>query len=143
MNNIANIIKEVLNSFFKRNLINESYKLTDSDELMEYMWLKPQVTQLNVDVFIDDGGAYKRYNHPILVFVRNSYDRSVSDFFPISVSMNPQILDSNIDFHISEKDITSVKDFIRNNVKLLISMAKARISHDLFVEHLKLVESKL
>lgn len=140
MRDIDNIIKEVIGSFLERNLINESYKMTDLDELMEYMWLKPQVSLLNVDVFIDDGGAYKRYKHSILVFVRNGYDKSVSDFFPISVSINPQILDDDIELHISEEDIVSIKTFIRNNVALLTLMAKAKISHDMFVEHLKLVE---
>ena len=25
---------------------------------MEYMWLKLSVTQLSVDIFVDDGGSY-------------------------------------------------------------------------------------
>ena len=42
------------------------------EELMEYMWLRPKVTHLNVDIFVDDGGAYVRHEHELLLFVRRS-----------------------------------------------------------------------
>jgi hypothetical protein len=33
------------------------------DDLVEYMWLRPNVTHLNVDVFVDDGQSYVRHDH--------------------------------------------------------------------------------
>lgn len=139
MNKINKIINEVINSYLKENLVMENYKLNDLDELMEYMWLKPQYSKLNVDIFIDDGGAYERYDHPLLLYVRNGYDRSVNSFIPFSVSEKPFVLDDDIDFNISYDDIYSVMDFIQFNLDILIAMSKSQISHDEFVSHIKFV----
>lgn len=115
----------------------ERYKLSDLDKLMEYMWLKPQVTKLNVDIFVDDGGSYERNEHPLLLFVRNGHGRSVSNFIPIAISENPYIMDDEMALNISSEDVSAVKSFIQLNLELLISMAQSKISHEMFVSLLK------
>ena len=48
---------------------DEEYKMQDLDELYGYMWLKSDVTNINADIFVDDGEAYIRDNHVPLLFV--------------------------------------------------------------------------
>lgn len=137
--NINQIIKEEINRFLSNNLIKENCHLLDLDELMEYMWLKPQVSNLNVDIFIDDGGAYERYGHPLLLYVRNGYNKSINEFIPFSISEKPYVLDDEMEFHISYEDIFSVMDFIQINLDILNAMSQSQISHEDFVSHIQVV----
>lgn len=133
---VTQIIKEVIDKFLTKNLIKESYQLSELDKLMEYMWLKPADSRLNVDVFIDDSGAYERYGHPLLLYVRNGYDRSVIEFIPFGIAEKPYVLDDEIEIHISDEDVFSIMDFIQINLKPLNAMAHAQISHEEFVSHI-------
>ena len=97
-------------------------------DLMEYMWMHPKGTGLNVDVFVDDGGAYIRHNEPLLLWVRNGYDKSVGEFIPVSVSLEPQILNDTIPIRIAEIDIQAVSKFIVSKLNLLQALADRKIS---------------
>lgn len=141
--------KNTQDHLLKKIVIEESVRLTDNDKLMEYLWLRPFQTNLKVDVFVDDSGAFERYGHPLVLYVRNGYDKESSDFIPFLVSNKPQVLDDNMDFHISYEDIFSVMDLIQENQKLLVGLAKGTIEASDFVSELKqvsyyeiLVESK-
>ena len=125
----------------------EQYQLGDIEEITEYLWLRPSRTGLNVDVFVDDGGSYIRHRHSLLLFVRNGYDKSVSEFIPFSISEKPMILDDSIDYNISYNDIFAVQDFIVANKLFLIQMANEEISHTSFLQSIRIpsyvvVESK-
>lgn len=129
---LHNIIQESV-----ERIIHENYQLDSIDELMEFMWLRPQKTQLNVDIFVDDGMSYIRHEHELLLFVRNGYDKHVNEFIPFSVSQNPVVLDDEIDFNISYEDIFSVQDFILANLSLLKALANRNISQILFVQSIQ------
>lgn len=116
----------------------ERYTLIDTEELSEYMWLKPTVTSLNYDIFVDDGGAYIRGKHPLLIFVRNGEGRSCEDFIPISVSNVPKILDDSVDIVIPPEDIYNIKNFIIINKNLLMQFSKGEMHPDDFVNNLKI-----
>lgn len=111
-----------------------NYQLDSLEELMEYMWLRPDTTNLQVDIFVDDGGSYLRHEHELLLFVRNGYDTSVQEFIPFSVSQTPMILNENIVRHISAKDITDVLHFIVKNQEALQALADREISQIEFVD---------
>jgi hypothetical protein len=130
---LHNIIKESV-----ERIIHENYRLDSIDELMEFMWLRPKVTQLNVDIFVDDGMSYVRHGHELLLFVRNGYDKSINDFIPFSVSTNPIVLDDVMDFNISYEDIFCVQDFILANLKSLQALANRDISQILFVQSIRI-----
>lgn len=130
---IKNIVKKTV-----KKVINETYTLSDYDELMEYLWLKPNVTQLNVDIFVDDGGSYLRNKHQLLVFVRNGYEKNIYEFIPFAVSQDPIILNENIEYNISYNDIFAVQDFIKVNVNNLINLANNKISHQEFIKQIKI-----
>lgn len=129
---IINMITETVTKF-----INENCSLTDLDELMEYMWLKPKVTGLNVDIFVDDCGSYERYGHPLLLWARNGYDRSVSEFIPFLISNKPIILNTDIDYHITYNDIFAIQDFIQYNLAILVKLPSDLISQIDFVKSIK------
>ncbi len=129
---IKSIVAETIS-----NYINENYSLND-DELMEYMWLRPNNTHLNVDIFVDDGGSYKRHNHSLLLLVRNGYDKSVNEFIPFLISENPIILNPEIEYNISYNDIFAVQDFIISNLSNLVALANENISQELFVSQLRI-----
>ena len=97
-------------------------------DLMEYMWMRPKDTGLGFDIFVDDGGAYIRHGEPLLLWVRNGNDKSVGEFIPISVSLEPQILNDTIPIRIAENDIQAVRKFIVSKLNLLQALADRKIS---------------
>ena len=84
------------------------YKLQDLDELYGYMWLKLDVTNIDADMFVDDGEAYIRDNHLPLLFVRNGNGREITEFIPISISKTPTILDKDIVIKIDSNVIKQI-----------------------------------
>ena len=108
--------------------------LTSIDELIEFLWLRPTRTGLNVDIFVDDGGSYIRNNHPLLLFARNGYDKSVSEFIPITISDEPDILQPKTS--INDCDVESIKSFIVRNLEALKNLANRKISHEEFISSL-------
>lgn len=131
-----------LNQIIKENInkiLNESkyYHLSDLDELMEYMWIKPRFTNLNVDLFVDDGGSFIRHNHPLLLFARNGYSKEANQFIPFSIEEKPCVMDDEIDFNISYDDIFAIQDFIQANLDLLIGLSERRIKQEDFVMALR------
>ena len=116
--------------------VNEHYSLNDTEELMEYMWLRPNVTGLKVDVFADDGESYKRHGHELVLLARNSYDKSSNEFIAFSVSKNPVILNPEVDYNISYNDIFAIQDFIAANMHGLIALSDERISQQAFMKRI-------
>ena len=107
---------------------NHHIKVQFPGDLMEYSWMRPKDTGLNVDVFVDDGGAYIRHGEPLLLWVRNGYEKSVGEFIPVSVSPEPQILNDTIPIRIAEIDIQAVSKFIVSKLNLLQALADRKIS---------------
>lgn len=131
-------IKEIVDNVIKK-VIHENYSLTNIDELMEYMWLKPEITKLNVDIFVDDGGSYKRNNHQLCVFARNGYNKNINEFITFSVESNPEILNSEIDYNISYNDIFDIQDFIEYNQFNLQKLANKQISQIDFIKKIRTI----
>lgn len=113
------------------------YSLIDTDELSEYMWLKPSITSIEYDIFVDDGEAYIRGNHELLLFVRNGKNRSCDIFIPISVSSDPKILDPTLNIIISPEEMNDIYNFIKLNKNLLMKMSNGEILPDEFVNNIK------
>ena len=129
---LTEMVKASVEIFF------EQYHLDDAEEIVEYLWLRPYRTNLNVDVFVDDGGSYMRHDHIPLLLARNGYDRSVSQFIPFSISENPVILDDGLDYHITFEDISAIKVFIAANVTSLKKLADSKMSHIEFIQSIQI-----
>jgi hypothetical protein len=117
---------------------DEEYKMQDLDELYGYMWLKTDVTNINVDIFVDDGEAYIRDNHVPLLFVRNGNGREITEFIPISISESPIILDKSIVIKIGSYIIYQIIEFIKMNFQTLMALANRIISAEDFVSALNM-----
>lgn len=124
---LTQCIKDAIYEFFKRPV--KYYDITKTDDIAEYMWLEKTQTGLNVDIFVDDGGAYKRHKHPLALLVRNSYTGNNFDTIPVSVSSVPHIMlrPGQYEVNISSADIKDVYRFILKNLKLLTKLAKREI----------------
>ena len=125
MTNEQNAVKRAFNP-------KESYKLQDRDELMGYLWLKPYHTNLNFNIFVDDGEAYIRDEHPLLLFA----EVSAEEYIPISVNQPPQVLDDALEKSISEADLLTIKNFIVSNLHSLVQLANGQISQLEFVKNI-------
>ena len=124
-NKLISIIQEAIRKTFSS--LNE-YRLDSLNELMEYMWLKPKETGLNVDVFVDDGGSYKLHRHKLVLFVRNGYNKTDEDFIPISIERNPHIMRRKSLIKLLPNDLLDVRNFIKRNLRNLYKLANREIS---------------
>ena len=115
----------------------EEYKMQDLDELYGYMWLKLDVTNIDADMFVDDGEAYIRDNHLPLLFVRNGNGREITEFIPISISKTPTILDKDIVIKIDSNVIKQIIGFIKVNYETLMALANGKVSVENFVSALR------
>lgn len=107
------------------------------EDLLEYMWLRPNVTHLNIDVFVDDGQSYVRHGHELL-YARNGYGREVDEFVPFSVSQTPKVLDDTMDLKISNEEVCEIKHFIVANLGALQALADRNICQMLFVQTIRM-----
>ena len=103
--------------------------LIKNDELIEYARLSKRNTGLDFDIFVDDGGAYKRYHHPLWVYVRNGYSDS-DPIFHIEVSSAPYA--PEIAYNLKEIDLNAVLVFVLQNATLLKMFADEEIDHEEF-----------
>lgn len=121
----------------KESKTNTGYQLRDLDELMEYFWLRPADSGLDVDIFVDDGGAYIRHGHALQLFVRNGYSGTDEDFIPVSVGARPRAFRQGHELKIGYDDLFAVGRFIQRNLKLLMDLPNDRISHIEFLRGIR------
>lgn len=119
------------------------YQIDDIEEINEYMWLKPKLTNVEVDIFVDDSGSYMRHNHELLLFARNGIGKNITNFIPFSISNKPKVLDDDMDFNISYDIIFSIQDFIQINLCNLKLLADKKISQEKFVQRLNAIDTNL
>ena len=134
-------LKHIISSSIKKILV-ENYNI-DGDELMEYLWIKPELTGLNVDIFVDDVLSYQRNQHSLFLLVRNGYDRSIMSFIPITISENPKIIDRRCRLRVTYNDLFNVSKFIQDNISNIRDLADNKISHIEFWNNLKPVKENL
>ena len=119
------------------------YALQHPDELMGYRYLNKDKTGIDVDIFVDDGEAYKRDGHKPLLFVRNGYDKMNFEFVPISVSQTPYIMNREMKINIIKGDIRKIFIFIRKNLSLLLRLANMEIDQVDFLKNIQPISSMI
>lgn len=132
INDVRNIDNECVNEL--ANSIN--------DDLIEYCRLRPADTGLSVDIFIDDGGAYLRNNHPLCVYMQNDYNNTMN-VLPIDIEESNQlILNTPGNIGISLTDYQKVLKYVNQNKALIKQLADGEINHmDYINKHKKVVNS--
>lgn len=98
------------------------------DDLLEYCRLRPSDTGLGVNIFLDDGGAYQRNNHPLQVYMQNDYG-DVSNVLPIDVEESSPNTLPPTNVAISFADYQKVLEFIRKNKDQIKQLADGKIEH--------------
>ena len=120
-----------------------SYQAEDELELMEYALVKPKFSGLNVDLFVDDGGAYLRHDHPLWMYFRNGYTK-IHSVLPISVdTLQPQVLVHKYNLIITEEDFRSIVDFVKRHASLLVDFANRKVSHIEFFNNIQCKKEKI
>lgn len=140
---INKIVLEAITEVLSKDIVTETRITVDSDKLMEYLWLRPSDTGLNVDVFVDDGGSYRRDGHRLILIARNGYSESVDEFLYFSIERFPKILNREISINISHNDVYGIARFIQNNLKTLQGLADDKISQRDFVDSLRKITEPL
>ena len=122
-NELSEIIKNVT-----RKVLIENFILHE-DELMEYARLRKSETGLDFDIFVDDGGAYKRYHYPLRLYARDGYTND-AQVFPVNITQNPIIPERN--YNLSDIDLNALVIFIQQNYNLLVKFSNGEIEHGEF-----------
>lgn len=113
----------------------------DADDLIDFLKLTTKRTGLPVEVYVDDGEAYIRNSHDIIVYVRDGYNNN-EKVVPVLLSDNPTI-DPAFEAqyggfrNLSESEIQKVFEFIAINEKLFLEKCVGQINHIEFFKKLK------
>lgn len=97
-------------------------------DLVEYCRLRPSDTGLSVDIFLDDGGAYKRNKNPLLAYMQNDYG-DVAKVLPIDVESANRITSAPPNLGILFTDYQKVLEFVSKNKELIRQLADGQIEH--------------
>ncbi len=98
------------------------YRFADTED-MEYTCLRHEDSGLNVDLMLDDGGAYVRWEHPMWALIRNGYSKKVSELIAVSVEPQPKILNGTKEIKIKQEDFNAAVKFIGDNYKIIRDIA--------------------
>lgn len=129
-------------SFGGKKSENEENYVFDDDEYMEYVLLRKEDTFLPVDCMADDGGSYKMRNHPLWFLMANGYNRDYTEFIPITVDKFTKIIGRH-DIKVSQSDIEKVREFIYNNMRLLIQLGNDEIDNADFIENMNTYQHRM
>ncbi len=98
------------------------YRFADTED-MEYTCLRHEDSGLNVDLMLDDGGAYVRWEHPMWALIRNGYNKKVSELIAVSVEPQPKILNGTKEIKIKQEDFDAAVRFIGENYEVIRDIA--------------------
>ena len=96
----------------------------EDDELWEYVRIPKEKTGLRYDIFADDNGAYKTYNHELWLYVE-------LDGVMVPIIIKEQT-PSNRNKTVNGHDLTLVYEFIQCNYQPLKNLADLKINHTIF-----------
>ena len=121
----------------------KSYQAEDELETLEFRVFHQEDTGLPVKILIDDGESYIIHEHPLFIYFQNGTQRT-DGIIPVSVSPNPRIMIKNVPkLKISQKDLSDIFTFIRQNLSLLWKVANKEISGIYSYDLIKPIKKKL
>ncbi len=112
------------------------YRFADTED-MEYTFLPHEHCGLNVDLLLDDGGAYVRWEHPMWALIRNGYSKKVSELIAVSVEPQPQILNGTTEIKIKQEDFEAAVKFIGENYEIIRDIADEKTESYKWIEELR------
>ena len=108
------------------------------DVSFEMACLRKNRTGLPVNIYVDDCGAWKEFEHTNRIkFQRDKGDRPVTrDLISMSIEDNPQILDKNPNMELSASDVNAVRSFVVANKVLLEKLGNTEIDIEDFIREM-------
>jgi len=125
---ITEALKEQEESLKTENTYSnyKPYQAENDMELFEYHLLERQQTHLPMRIYVDDGGAYLRHDHPLWLYMCNGYQTD-SPVIPVTISEAPCIPLDHYDLNVSESHLEKVYIFIKENYNILLDLANDKI----------------
>lgn len=131
-------LKDKMTDWRYKNNFQSYLETYFDDEYYDLVKLTKDCTGVDFPVWLDENRAYKRYNHPLWLYLE--IDPYLNFPIPISISDNPQIM-INGDFirnKIPYKVYLQLIAFIKKNKKAIIKLANKKISnYDFIFKYLK------
>ena len=112
---------------------NEQDKIRE--ELYNFTCLSKDLTNLPIDIYIDEDCSYIHNRHPFLIYIHNGYTDD-SDYIGMTICSNPQIL-SNKKIELYHNDIVKLKLFVFKHTKMLKDVCDGKMRTLEFINHLR------
>lgn len=104
----------------------DEYLDKNIDELLEYSFIPPRLSSLNVPCLIDCDESFKHHKHPMWILIGNGANLEEDGWLPFSIEDNAQMLIKERKTNLSPSDIADIQEFIRVNKNLLSAFANGK-----------------
>lgn len=111
----------------KANLTMIEIKQIKEKELSNFFYCYGESFNLPVDIMFDTDNNFEVYGHKPWMYFRNSYGHE-GEFLPIDISDEPRTQYLKPILNIYVEDFYKVVVFVKNNLKVLLDLAKEKIS---------------
>jgi hypothetical protein len=103
-------------------------KIYESEQLMEMAALRKASSKLPVNLYLDDSMSYKRGRHSKRIKFQTDYsDKPITGSFS-TMKFDGEIVEKTVHgSSLSQKDVTQIQNFIKNNLAALESLADMNI----------------
>ena len=111
------------------NIITDK-KIEYEAEKAHYRCLTTEQSGLKLDMLLDADGAYQKFGHPLVAFVRNAHDHESEEFFITTISGRPQIVNGEIKPKVDIDDHIMCCLWIMKHEKHLRQLADGEITFE-------------
>lgn len=101
------------------------YYFDEQEERFFFYPLSTNDTGLMTTLYIDESFAFERFNHPVWLYINNTYNQSERKFIPMLLD-TLRIAD-NYQLNLFENDYLEIQSFVYQFKKLLILLANEKI----------------
>lgn len=109
----------------------------EKDNLLEYRVLKPQQTNLPVNIWIDDGKTWEKSGHaPRIKIPYNASGTNTRTWSSVRIAPTPQLMHDTL---LPSKVVRQILNFVQNNQQELLQVSNQEIDINQF---LKLLQNK-
>ncbi len=106
-----------------------------------FFHLSKEASGLPVDLYVLNGDAYLDTNAPAMILFYNGYDTyAFQGLIPLSISIVPRILVRRHQTMLDERDLQTIKTFVREQKTTLLDLANNPASIDRIARFLRLLK---
>ena len=101
------------------------YYFDEQEERFFFYPLSPNDTGLMTTLYVDESFAFERFNHPLWLYINNTYNQSERKYIPMLLD-TCKVAD-NYQLNLFENDYLEIQSFAYQFKKLLILLANEKI----------------